>query len=85
VDGKRYSHTIDPATGRPITHKLASVTVLAPTTARADALATAIDVMGPERGLALAIEQKIPVFVILKTPEGFVELHSPAFGAYLND
>jgi len=37
VDGVRYSHTIDPRTGRPITHSLASVTVLAPTCAEADA------------------------------------------------
>lgn len=85
VDGKRYSHTIDPATGRPITHNLASVTVIAPTTAEADAFATAIDVMGPERGMALAEKQNLPVFVIIKGVDGFIEKHSSAFKAYLND
>ncbi|HKI73225.1 MAG TPA: FAD:protein FMN transferase [Pseudomonadales bacterium] len=85
VDGKRYSHEIDPVTGRPVTHSLASVTVLAPTDARADAFATAIYVMGPQKGMALAEQQNLPVFVILKTSDGFVEKHSSAFKAYLND
>jgi thiamine biosynthesis lipoprotein len=85
VDGKRYSHEIDPATGRPITHNLASVTVLARSDARADAFATAIAVLGPKRGMALAEQQHLPVFVILKTSDGFVEEHSSAFRTYLND
>ena len=54
VDGKRYSHTIDPATGRPVEHQLASVTVLAERCAEADAWATALLVLGPARGMALA-------------------------------
>ncbi|MEY3018464.1 MAG: hypothetical protein RL336_1599, partial [Pseudomonadota bacterium] len=52
VDSVRYSHTIDPRTGRPVTHSLASVTVVADSCAEADAFATAIDVLGPEQGLA---------------------------------
>jgi len=71
VDGKRYSHTIDPNTGRPITHNLASVTVLASSCAWADGMATAIDVLGPEKGLALAEAQNLPVHVIIKTKDGF--------------
>lgn len=85
VDGKRYSHTIDPVTGAPITHALASVTVLAPTCAEADGLATAINVLGPEAGLALAREQNVAAFVIIKTERGFSEAYSPAFEAYLDD
>lgn len=85
VDGKRYSHEIDPSTGRPVTHNMASVTVLAPTDARADALATAVYVMGPKRGLALAEKQNLPVFAILKTAKGFAEKYSSAFKPYLND
>jgi thiamine biosynthesis lipoprotein len=54
VDGKRYSHTIDPATGRPVVHQLASVTVLADSAMFADAWATALLVLGPERGMAVA-------------------------------
>lgn len=85
VEGERYSHTIDPVTGRPITHNLASVTVLAPSAAWADGMATAINVMGEERGLALAEAQDLAVFVIIKADGGFIEHHSSAFEAYLHD
>lgn len=85
IDGKRYSHTIDPATGRPIKHNLASVTVLAATAARADALATAINVMGPESGLAMAEAQNLAVQVIIKADEGFQERTSSAWEAYVSE
>ena len=45
-DGKKYSHTIDPRTGRPVEHNLLSATVVAPTAAEADALATVFMVIG---------------------------------------
>lgn len=54
VDGQKYSHTIDPATGRPVTHNLLSATVLAEDGATADALATALMVLGPEKGMKMA-------------------------------
>ncbi|MEM9694494.1 MAG: FAD:protein FMN transferase [Myxococcota bacterium] len=54
VDGVRYSHTIDPTTGRPVTHALASVSVVADTCVEADAMATALAVLGPDRGYTLA-------------------------------
>ena len=82
-NGVRYSHTIDPATGYPIHHNLASVTVLAPSAALADGLATAINVMGADRGLALAEAQGLAVFVILKQDTGFEAQYSTAFGPYL--
>lgn len=85
IDGVRYSHTIDPATGRPITHNLASVTVIAETAALADGMATAINVMGSERGLSLAEELNLAVFVIIKTAQGYVEQHSTAFEVFLDD
>jgi thiamine biosynthesis lipoprotein len=47
-DGKKYAHTIDPRTGYPVEHGLLSATVVAPTAAEADALATACMVLGPE-------------------------------------
>ncbi len=59
IDGKRYSHAINPATGYPIEHALASVSVVARTTERADALATALLVMGPERGPEFAEQSGI--------------------------
>ncbi|MCQ2166576.1 MAG: FAD:protein FMN transferase [Bacteroidales bacterium] len=52
VDGKKYSHTIDPRTGRPVTHNLLSATVLAPTATLADALATYCMVIGMEEASA---------------------------------
>ncbi|MCP4712707.1 MAG: FAD:protein FMN transferase [Planctomycetes bacterium] len=52
ISNKKYSHIIDPRTGMPA-EKLPSVTILAPLTEDADALATAISVLGPEKGLAL--------------------------------
>ncbi|QDU62080.1 Thiamine biosynthesis lipoprotein ApbE precursor [Planctomycetes bacterium Pan216] len=53
ADGRRFSHTIDPRDGQPVTHDLASVSVVAPTCALADALATTAMVLGPEKGLAM--------------------------------
>lgn len=52
-NGIRYSHTIDPKTGKPITHKLASVTVIHQNCENADAYATAIDVLGPKPDMNL--------------------------------
>jgi len=78
-DGKRFSHTIDPRTGYPITHKLASVTVLSDTTMKADAWATALMVLGPEEGYKVAEEQKLTVLFIIKTEQGFVEQATPLF------
>lgn len=53
-DGRRFSHEIDPAQGTPISHALCSVTVVADDCMRADAIATALIVLGAERGRALA-------------------------------
>lgn len=82
VDGKRFSHTIDPGTGYPITHNLASVTVIADSSAFADAMATALNVMGPERALALAQQQELAVYLIVKTEQGFVSRYSKAFSEH---
>lgn len=57
VDGQQYSHTIDPSTGRPVTHALASATAVGNNCALADAVATCMMVVGPERGLELAESQ----------------------------
>ncbi len=78
-DGVRYSHTIDPLTGRPITHTLASVTVIHDSCMVADGLATAINVLGPDKGYELAINHKLLVFMIVKSDTGFVEKMTPGF------
>jgi thiamine biosynthesis lipoprotein len=78
-DGVRYSHTIDPTTGKPITHKLASVTVIHKSCMTADAMATAIDVLGPEKGYELAVKENLPVFMIVRGEHGFIEKMTPRF------
>lgn len=59
IDGERFSHTINPTTGMPIKHDLASVTVLHSSAAAADAWATALNVMGSKRGIAFANEHNL--------------------------
>ena len=83
VDGKRISHTIDPSTGYPIEHNLASVTVIAETSARADALATALNVLGAEEGHALAQREGIAAYFIERGNGEFVTSYSDAFAKYL--
>lgn len=78
-DGRHYSHTIDPRTGFPITHEGASVTVVADTAAFADAAATALLVMGPDAGLALAERESIAACFLLRLGSGFEERASSLF------
>mgnify|MGYP001279750858 CR=1 FL=1 len=63
--GRRYSHIIDPATGLPAASALASVTVAAETAMTADALATALYAMGPERGPDFAHSAEIEAFFVM--------------------
>jgi thiamine biosynthesis lipoprotein len=80
VDGRRLSHTIDPRTAAPVTHGLASVTVLHPSTAAADAWATALMVLGPEEGLALARRLDLAALFITRSTDGsLLESATPAF------
>jgi len=79
VDGVRFSHTIDLRTGYPINHPLASVTIMAENTMRADALATAFMVIGAEAGLQLAEQHNIAALFIIKTKQGFIEKASSLF------
>ncbi|AHL74816.1 thiamine biosynthesis protein ApbE [Stutzerimonas stutzeri] len=78
-DGKRYSHTLDPQTGAPIIHHLAAVTVVDPSTLRADGLSTVLMVMGPERGLAYATERKIAAFFVVREGQEFLSRSTEAF------
>jgi thiamine biosynthesis lipoprotein len=83
--GARYSHTIDPRTGRPIAHALASVTVLYPESAAlADAWATALNVLGPDEGLALADRIDLAAYFLVRTDAGFEVRASEAFRPYLD-
>ena len=83
-DGKRYSHTIDPVSGKPITHNLASVSVIFPNCTGADAYATALNVMGPTDALNFARERKLPVLMIVKEQNQFKEMMTDTFKKYLS-
>jgi len=73
--GVRYSHTINPLTGAPIKHALVSVTVLHPSCADADALATALMVMGDKKGVEFAKHHDLAAYFLTKAQEG-AELES---------
>lgn len=85
VDGVRYSHTLDPRSGYPVAHTLASVSVVADSAAAADAWATALNVLGPEQGLDLAEQQGLAAFFIVRDGESFVARESSAYTAYTKD
>ncbi len=77
--GRRYSHTVDPKTGRPVTHALATVSVRTATCAEADALATALLVMGPGDGYYWCGRNAVAALFIERTADGFRERASPAW------
>lgn len=79
ADGQRYSHTLDPRTGRPVTHALASVTVLGPTAAEADGLATALAVLGPQEGYALAEKSGWAALFVERGADRFIQRETTAF------
>lgn len=96
IDGQRYSHTIDPSTGWPVTHTLASVTVVHSSAMMADAYATALLVLGEEAGYQLALEQGLAALFVSRgdgvksenvsneaADQGFVERYTPQLRAYL--
>ncbi|ASP46801.1 FAD:protein FMN transferase [Cognaticolwellia beringensis] len=83
ADGQRFSHIIDPKSGKPINHKLVSVTVIHPSSMTADGLSTAMMVMGEEKALAFAEANDLAVYIIAKTDHGFVEQSTVKFMQYL--
>jgi thiamine biosynthesis lipoprotein len=85
VEGRRVTHILDPRTRRPVTHYLASVTVIAPSAAWADALSTALMVMGPDEGAAFAARHDVAALFVVPDVDGeFRERPSPAFTAWLS-
>ena len=79
LNGTRYPHIIDPATGHAVQHKLASVSVLHPSAMQADALATALMVMGEHKAYRFAERHDLPVLLIVQTESGPEIRHSPAW------
>jgi thiamine biosynthesis lipoprotein len=82
---RRISHTLDPRSGYPIANGVASSTVIAPTCMAADALSTALTVMGPEAGLAFAEARRLPARFLLRreAQSGLAEVTSSAWRALL--
>ncbi|AKD38271.1 ApbE protein [Pasteurella multocida subsp. multocida OH4807] len=78
-NGRRFSHEIDPKTGYPIEHRLASITVLADSTMTADGLSTGLYVLGEEKALEVAEKYNLFVYLIMKTDKGFEAKMSSAF------
>jgi len=83
LDGKRISHIIDPSTGYPIQHRLVSATVIATTALEADGWDTGLMVLGEERAKALALRNKLAVYLIYKQDDGFASWMSPQFSAFI--
>src|SRR5690554_1011523 len=84
-----FSHTIDPRTGWPVEHQLASVTVLEESCMLADGLATLLTVLGPKEGLAFAEAQGLEVYFIEREAQDegvrFAETMTAAFKQYLKE
>lgn len=83
LDGKRISHIIDPRTGRPIDHRLVSVTVIAPTALEADAWDTGLMVLGTDKAKKVVTREGLAVFMIMKEGDGFTTWMSPQFSSFL--
>ncbi|MFZ1643097.1 MAG: FAD:protein FMN transferase [Candidatus Contendobacter sp.] len=84
-NGQRYSHIINPRTGRPVLQKLASVTVISNLDMQADATDTALMAAGPDFGFQLATDHHLAALFILIDPDGnsFQERYTPEFEPFL--
>lgn len=82
--GVRYSHEIDPRTGRPISHTLAAAYVIDESAARADALATAFMILGLEKSIELATrENQAAYFIFDDGDNGFSASITAEFNHFL--
>ena len=77
--GRLYSHTIDPRSGAPVAHGPAAVTVVAGTALAADAWATALTVLGPDAGLALAQARGLAARWVMREANGLRVQATDAF------
>jgi thiamine biosynthesis lipoprotein len=83
-EGQRYSHTIDPRSGQPIKHSLASVTVITESCAEADAWATAFSVMGASQSKDIANQLGIAAYMLVRQDDDFVAITSDNFAPFIN-
>jgi len=85
IEGRRYCHLIDPRTGKPIEHPLASVSVVHASCTTADAWATALSVLGPDQAMRTAEENSLDVLLIVRVGDRFECRTTPGFAALLAD
>ena len=85
IDGKRYSHLVDPRTGAPVDHELVSVTVVHKQCAMADALATGLIVMGLEEAYELARNEELAAYFVTYGADGLAVHSTPEFERYATD
>lgn len=85
AQGRRLSHTLDPRTGEPVAHDLALVTVLHEQAMWADAWSTALMVLGPDEGLALAQAEGLAARLVVREADGWRQLLSPALQLLLDE
>jgi thiamine biosynthesis lipoprotein len=78
-NGQRYAHTIDPRSGYPVQHQLASVTVLDPSAMSADALATGLLVLGERAGIEFALAHELAALFLIRDGDDFRERTTPRF------
>ncbi len=81
ANGRRYSHEIDPHTGRPVESDVAAVSVMDRSTMRADAFATGLMVMPPDKAWQLAGEMGLEIIMMMHRERGFQERTTPGFAA----
>jgi thiamine biosynthesis lipoprotein len=76
IDGRKYSHTIDPETGYPVQREILSASVFATDCTTADAWATAFMVMGHDRAVEILKQKKeLDAFLVFSTPEGRIDTY----------
>ena len=83
LDGKTFSHTIDPRTGYPVKHNLSSVTVIHKSVAIADAWATAFLVLGPAKAYEIAQQKQLATFLITREGKLYKTTASDAMKKYI--
>lgn len=81
--GVEYSHTIDPRTGKPIRNGIVSITVITPSCMSADGFSTGLGVFEAEKSIAVANQLNLPVYIIVKQEDKFIEYYSIAFKPFM--
>jgi thiamine biosynthesis lipoprotein len=77
--GRHYGHILDPRTGEPVASPLASVSVIAPTCAQSSARATALFVLGPAAGFALAVRERWSALFLIREGPSLTARPTPEF------